>query len=134
MLDNFRFHHIGYTVNDIETTAAYYTKAGWQISETEIDAIQNTRIAFLSKENMPLIELIAPVDASSPVVKTLEKVGVSPYHICYEVDDIQASIAELRKQRYVLLFNPVEAVALGNCKICYLYNKNVGLVEIVEIY
>ncbi|MDR1373240.1 MAG: VOC family protein [Dysgonamonadaceae bacterium] len=132
MLPNFRFHHIGYAVYDIEKTAAYYTNAGWQISEIGLDKIQNTKITFLSKENMPLIELIAPVDNTSPIVKTLEKVGVSTYHICYEVDEIQESIVELRKQKFIPLFAPVEAVALENCKICYLYNKNVGLIEIVE--
>ena len=132
MLADFRFHHIGYAVHDIFVTAEYYVKAGWNISDVQIDVIQNTKIAFLSKNGMPLIELIAPIDETSPIVKTLEKIGVSTYHVCYETDDIQQTVAELRKQKYIPLFNPVEAVALDNRKICYLYNKNVGLIEIVE--
>jgi len=132
MLNSFRFHHIGYAVNSIETTAEYYVRAGWFLSDIQIDETQNARIAFLSKTDMPLIELIAPVDENSPIVKTLEKNGVSTYHICYEVDDIDATVAELRKQKYIPLFNPIEAIALDNKKICYLYNKNVGLIEIVE--
>ena len=131
MLDSFRFHHIGYAVNDIETTAGYYIRAGWSLSDIQIDETQKTKIAFLSKLKMPLIELIAPVDEYSPIVKTLEKVGVSTYHICYEVDDIDFAVVELRKQKFLKLFNPVEAVALNNRKICYLYNKDVGLMEIV---
>ena len=131
MLSSFRFHHIGYAVHDIEVTAEYYTKAGWTLFDLQVDEIQNAKIAFLSKEGMPLIELIAPVDENSPVVKTLEKVGVSTYHLCYEVDDIETAIAELRKQKYIVLFTPVEAIALDNKKICYLYNKNTGLIEIV---
>jgi len=132
MLNSFRFHHIGYAVNNIETTAGYYINSGWYLSDIQIDKMQNAKIAFLSKSNMPLIELIAPVDENSPIVKTLEKVGVSTYHVCYEVDDIDVAVSELRKQKYISLFNPVEAIALDNKKICYLYNKNVGLIEIVN--
>ena len=132
MLDSFRFHHIGYAVNSIETTAKYYLNAGWLLSEIYIDEIQNVKIAFLSKTDMPLIELIAPVDKKSPIVNTLEKVGVSTYHICYEVDDIYVAVDELRKHNYIPLFNPLGAIALDNRKICYLYNTNVGLIEIIN--
>jgi len=133
MLSYFRFHHIGYAVKEIAVTAEYYIKAGWRLSEQQIDLIQNTKIAFLSKEGFPLIEFVAPVDDTSPVVKILEKRGVTTYHICYEVDDINSSVSELRKQKFVQLFKPVEAVALNNQKICYLFNKDVGLIELVEI-
>ena len=132
MLNSFNFHHIGYAVNNIEATAEYYTQAGWLLSDVQIDKVQNTKIAFLSKSDMPLIELVAPIDENSPVVKILEKVGDSTYHICYEVENMDAAIAELRKQKYIKLFNPVQAIALGNKRICYLHNKNVGLIEILE--
>ncbi len=95
MLNYFRFHHIGYAVNDIYTTADYYIKAGWDLSIQVIDKNQNTKIAFLTKVNFPLIELVAPVDEKSPIVKTLDKMGVTPYHVCYEVDDIYLAVSDL---------------------------------------
>ncbi|MDR0789412.1 MAG: VOC family protein [Bacteroidales bacterium] len=132
MLDTFTFHHIGYAVNDIVVTAEYYVKAGWQLSEVYHDNIQNSKIAFLTKSGFPLIELVAAVDESSPVVSTLKKSGVSPYHICYEVEDIETAIKDMKHQRYLPLFKPVPAVALDNRLICYLYNKNVGLIELLN--
>jgi methylmalonyl-CoA/ethylmalonyl-CoA epimerase len=132
MLDSFHFHHIGYAVHDIMLTATFYIEAGWQMSNIQVDVIQNTKIAFLSKDGMPLIELVAPIDENSPVVKMLNKVGITTYHICYEVENICDAITELRKQKYILLFNPVEAIALDNRRICFLYNKNVGLIEILN--
>ena len=132
MLDYFRFHHIGYAVNDIETTAVYYTNAGWNLTVEVIDTIQNTKIAFLTKPDFPLIELVAPVDEKSPIVKTLDKMRVTPYHICYEVDDIYLAVSDLKKKRFIPLFNPIEAVALGNRKICYLFNQAVGLIELLN--
>jgi methylmalonyl-CoA/ethylmalonyl-CoA epimerase len=126
------FHHIGYAVHDIYITSRYYVQAGWHQSNIQIDEIQNVKIAFLTKNAFPPIELVAPVNEQSPIVKTLQKSGISPYHICYETDDIEQSIKELKKQHFLLLFKPIPAVAFGNRKICYLYNKDVGLIEILE--
>ena len=72
---------------------------------------------------MPLIELLAPIDEKSPVNKTLEKMGVSPYHCCYSVDNLDDAIVKLKKQKYIPLFKPVAACAMGNKKICFLFNK-----------
>lgn len=132
MLSYLNFHHIGYAVQDIVVTAEYYISAGWSISEIQIDVIQNTKIAFLKKEHFPLIELVAPIDDNSPVVNTLNKMGVTTYHICYEVFDIDLAIVELKKLKYIPLFKPVEAIALENRKICYLFNKSVGLIELLS--
>jgi methylmalonyl-CoA/ethylmalonyl-CoA epimerase len=132
MLDNLRFHHIGYAVENISLTAEYYIKAGWILSVIQIDTVQNSQIAFLLKDGFPLMELVAPIDGNSPIVKTLNKMGVTPYHICYEVDDIEQAIAELKKQYFMLLFKPVEAIAFENRKICYLYHKHIGLIELLN--
>jgi len=133
LINSFRFHHIGYAVKDIETTAGYYVNAGWSISDIQIDEIQNSKIAFLEKQGMPPIELVAPVNENSPIINTLNKNnGSTIYHVCYEVDNIDSAVAELRKMKYIILFNPVEATALNNRKICYLFNKDVGLIEVVE--
>lgn len=132
MLHDFVFHHIGYAVKQIEKTAEYYINAGWKLSDIQIDPIQNAKIAFLFRENFPLIELVAPIDDFSPIVKTLEKSGISPYHICYEVNDINIAMQDLRQQKYIPLFNPVPAIALENRMICFLYHKDIGLIEILE--
>jgi methylmalonyl-CoA/ethylmalonyl-CoA epimerase len=123
---------MGYAVRDILTTAGYYIGAGWEISEIYCDKIQNARIAFLSKNAFPLIELVAPVDENSPIVKTLDKMGVTPYHVCYETDDIEQSVIALKKQHFLPLFKPVEAIAFGNRAICYLYHQHVGLIELLN--
>lgn len=132
MLPYFKFHHLGYAVKDIKKTARYYQKAGWILSDITLDPIQNTYIAFLTKEGMPKYELVAPVDDNSPIVKTLGKLGNTPYHVCYSVDDIEKAVVDLKALHFVPLFNPVPAVAIDNEFICYLYNPYVGLIEIVQ--
>lgn len=66
-------------------------------------------------------------------MKILDKVGVSPYHTCYQVSDIDDAIRKLKKMRFMPLSKPVIACALDDNKICFLYNKDVGLIELVEI-
>ena len=78
------------------------------------------------------IDAAAAVYEAGGLVKTLEKVGVSPYHCCYEVDNIEDAVSELRIQKYILVSKPVEAVAFCGSRVCFLFNKNVGLIELVE--
>ena len=132
MLESMKFHHIGVAVNDIDDTAEMYVNAGYVKSEEVYDPIQNVSICWLTKEGAPIVELLAPVDETSPVCKTLEKNGVTPYHCCYVVDNIDETVKELRKQRYILTSKPEPAVAFCGSRVCFLYNKNVGLIELVE--
>lgn len=132
MLPDFKFHHIGIAVWDIEETALYYVDAGYMKAETVIDEIQNVKICFLTKENMPMLELLAPVDENSPVNRILNKMGVSPYHCCYLVDDMEDAVYRLKKKKFVPLIKPVEACAIDGKRVCFLFSKTVGLIELVE--
>ena len=132
MLPDSIFHHIGMAVYDIEATAAVYVQGGYHRSSTIYDPVQNVNICWLEKDGMPLVELLEPVDETSPVCKILEKNGVTPYHTCYVVENIENSIAELKKQKYVTLSNPEKAVAINGCRVCFMFNRNIGLIELVE--
>lgn len=132
MLSNLNFHHIGYAVRDIAKSSAIFINMGYSVSQTIIDPIQNVKIALLSKVDNPLIELVEATDDKSPVLGIISKVGVSAYHICYQTSDIEQTISELKKQRFLCMFKPVEAVAFGNRKICYLYHSDVGLIELLS--
>lgn len=132
MLDSFKFHHIGVAVKDINKTAAIYKDGGYHASEIIFDPIQHVDICWLTKDGMPTVELLAPIDESSPQCKILEKNGVTPYHTCYVVEDIDRAVEDLRKQKYVLVSKPVEAVAIHNCRVAFLHHRHIGLIELVE--
>ena len=133
MMENeLRFHHIGIACHDIEATKPFYVALGYVASETVEDPIQNIFICFLDKLGMPKLELLAPVDEQSPVNRTLAASGVTPYHVCYEVEDLDATIKELKGQRFIRVSKPVPACAINNRRVCFLYNKDVGLIELVE--
>lgn len=132
MLESMRFHHIGVAVNDIEATASVYEQGGYHRSSSIFDPVQNVNICWLTREGYPIVELLAPVDESSPVCKTLEKNGVTPYHTCYIVENIEEAALKLRKLRYVMVSKPAEAVAFRGSRVAFFFNKNIGLIELVE--
>ena len=137
MLPTLRFHHIGIATPGIKGTADYYVNAGYSISDTIYDSEQNVSVAFLEKEGMPKIELVEPgqsltESSNHPVNRIIEKSGVTPYHVCYETENMASSIYELKKKKYLLLTKPTDAAAMNNRKICFLYNQNVGLIELLE--
>ncbi len=128
-----KLDHIGYAVSDIKKTASHYVDAGWELSEEYDEVAQNARIAFLTKQGFPTIELVAPgFGEKDPVSALLKKSGVSPYHMCYEVDDILQAMEALYEEGFVPLFMPVESVAMHGRQICYLTSLDVGTIEIVS--
>lgn len=132
MLKEFRFHHIGVAVNDIEATASVYEQGGYHRSVTIYDPIQNVNICWLTKDGSPILELLAPQDEKSPVNKILEKNGVTPYHTCWIVPNIEEAAQQLRTQRYVMVSKPAEAVAFKGSRVAFFFNKKIGLIELVE--
>lgn len=132
MLGYFRFNHIGVATKSIEQTASLYTGGGYTATTPIVDPVQDVRICFLSKEGMPTVELLQPVDDKSPVNNVLKKNGTAPYHCCYAVDDLEQAIRDLESQKYMVVSMPAPAVAFGGDRVCFLYHRYVGLIELVE--
>lgn len=126
------FHHVGIACHKIEKTLPFYTAMGYTAAPVVDDLIQHVRVCFLDKEGAPRLELLEPLDDQSPVARTLASSGVTPYHLCYQVQDIENSIQSLRGQRFLLVTGPVPACAMENRRIAFLFKKDVGLVELVE--
>ena len=130
-----RFHHIGIACRDIDKSKAFYQDMGYTAEATVHDPVQRVQVCFLQKNGAPRLELLQPVGDESPVARTLATAGVTPYHLCYEVDDLDDAIARLRSTRRFLLVNgPVAACAMENRRVAFMFQKNTGLIELVETH
>ena len=127
-----KIDHIGYPTGDIAATAKAFEKLGYQMGEIVNDDTQRTRICFLTKANEVRVELVEPYEDNRTMRKMLTKQGVSPYHTCYEVDDVDREYEQLIQEDWVALFKPVAAPAFGNRKICYFWNAEIGFIELVN--
>ncbi len=132
MTDSMTYHHIGIACMDIEATARQYAALGYRVGPRVTDPVQNIEICFLDHDTMPRIELLGAVDENSPVVQILKKNGTTPYHICYTVPDIDQTIKDLKRQRFLMVSKPVPACAIENRRVAFMYHRDAGLIELVE--
>lgn len=129
-----KLHHIGYITGNISDTAKTFEVLGYVQQPVFDDAIQKCFICFLKRdENEPMIELVQPYDDNKSMQKILAKRGVSSYHLCYEVDDIQTVYNQLSEtEGWLPIFSPVNAIAFENRKITYFMNADTGFIEFVS--
>jgi methylmalonyl-CoA epimerase len=131
----FRMHHVGVAVRSLGDAQHVYERTlGYRLVDGPYDdPIQKVSVCFLALEQAgePLVELVAPGSEPSPVANVLAK-GVGAYHVCYEVDDLQAAIAQVRAGGGVLVGEPVPAVAFKGRRIAWVYLPTRQLVELLE--
>jgi methylmalonyl-CoA/ethylmalonyl-CoA epimerase len=129
-----RFHHVGYAVADIDRYLKDYLLPLFspsRLSPVYEDPIQRVRVLFAQVRGA-LIELVEPIDESSPVTRFIGDARGGLYHLCYEVDDLDATIARFRKHRCLPLAPAAPAVAFAGRRIVFLMTPQRDLVELVE--
>jgi methylmalonyl-CoA/ethylmalonyl-CoA epimerase len=73
------------------------------------------------------IELLEPVSEESPIAKFLEKKGDGIHHIAYETDDIEGTLAAMKRQQ-VRLIDEEPRTGAGGMQIAFLHPKSSGRV------
>ena len=133
-MENMKVHHIGYAVKDMQKAIHCFESLGYCMDEPVIDASRNITIVF-ARNGDACVELVAPCGSPNDVDGILKRTGASPYHICYEVKNVNQSIKELTKSGmgWMLVKQPAKALAIDGAKVAFLYSKNAGLIELVEI-
>ena len=123
--------HIGYITDNIVKTAEAFLLLGYKADVVVNDDTQRTRICFLTKPSATKIELVEPYEDNKTMQKMLKR-GVTPYHTCYEVDDVNAAYEEMLDHDFTPLFKPVAAPAFNNRLICYFWKSDIGFIELVN--
>jgi methylmalonyl-CoA/ethylmalonyl-CoA epimerase len=78
------------------------------------------------------VELMKPTAADSGVARFLEKRGPGIHHLCFEVDDIEATLARLREHN-IQLINEQPMAGHGGRRYAFVHPKSTGGV-LVELY
>jgi len=128
-----RFHHVGCAVRSIEKALEFYTGVLGlrKITEPIPVASQKVRVCFVELGPGNLLELVEGVETASPVAQLIEKTGGGPYHLCFEVPDLDAAIAALRKTGCFRL-NRFELPAHGMRRFAFLLSPDRQLFELCE--
>lgn len=130
-----RIDHVAIIVRDIEQALVFYRDT-LGIAPRQIQEIpsEEVRIAFLPMGGPEgsEIELIEPTNAESSLAKFLEKRGEGLHHICLEVEDIDAVLAELQEKGAMVLDKQPRVAAEGRAIFLHPKGTNGVLLELIE--
>ena len=125
-------HHVGYLTKDLNKAQDLFLALGFVIEqEKAYDEFRKINIAFLINGGYR-VELIEPASEESPMYPLLKRYKNTPYHICYEVEDLDAAINELTGKGYTVMQNPMQAPCISGRRVSFLINSNLGIIELVE--
>lgn len=126
-----RIAHMGIAVADLEKAKDFYArKMGLAITHEEM--VGALKIAFVPVGETNL-ELVCDTDPEGVISRHIAKRGEGVQHIAYEVDDIDAALAELR-ERGVRLIDETPRPGAHQARIAFLHPKDTNgvLTELVE--
>lgn len=129
-----RIDHIAIVVPDLEAGTGFWAEAlGLPVERIEAVPDEGVDVAFLPVGESE-VELLQPTDEESGVARFLEKRGPGLHHICFEVDDIAATLERLRVAN-VPLINEQPKTGSSGKKFAFIHPKGTGgvLVELYEL-
>lgn len=128
-----KISHLGIAVRSISDSLAFYRDAlGLELTETEKVEDQGVNVALLPVGESR-IELLEPFSEETPVGRFIAKRGEGLHHICYEVEDLQSKLEELRSRGVRVLDGYPRRGAEGRL-VAFLHptSANGVLVELTE--
>lgn len=108
----------------------------YPVSDVVVDKDRGVLIRFYeSSKNSTnpqgdvLIELIQPIDLSSPLAPLLQKRKAGPYHLCYcgSAEDE----TKLLENGFISIQAPKPAIAFDGQKVGFYFSKTLGLIEVL---
>jgi methylmalonyl-CoA epimerase len=128
-----KLDHIGIATPTIDEGLAIWRDAlGLEPHVTEEVAEQGVKVCMLPVGDTH-VELLEPLSSDSAVGKFLAKRGPGIHHIAIEVQDINASLAELKKKG-ARLIDETPRVGARGCLVAFIHpsSTNGVLLELVQ--
>ncbi|MGH3147714.1 MAG: methylmalonyl-CoA epimerase, partial [Rubrobacter sp.] len=124
----------GYAVEDIEAASRFYANNfGARPGEPETVEDQGI-VATMFRVGESSIELVQPTRPDSPVGRFLAKHGEGFHHVAYQVEDLDLTLAELKRNGVELIDDEPRRGA-GGTRMAFIQPKSVFgvLTELVEL-
>jgi methylmalonyl-CoA/ethylmalonyl-CoA epimerase len=120
-----RLNHVAIATRDIAAAAAVYRLTlGAQVSDPVPQPDHGVTTVFVELPNTK-IELLEPLGANSPIAKFLEKnPSGGMHHICYEVDDIHAAVAQMKARGATITGTGEPKIGAHGKPVVFLHPKD----------
>ena len=125
-------HHVGFLTKNLKKSESEFLALGFEIEkEAKFDHIRKVNISFLIN-NGYRVELIEPAGKDSPLYPLLKHYKNTPYHFCYESENIDSDMRILPEKGFFIMQKPEIAPCLDNLHVCFLMGSNCGIIELVD--
>jgi methylmalonyl-CoA epimerase len=125
--------HIGVAVSDLDAAIAIHRDTyGMPLVHRETVAEQGVEAALLDVGDSH-VELLAPLSPDTPVGRFLDKRGPGLHHVAYRVDDVAATLDELRAAG-LRLIDEQPRTGIRGTRVAFLHPSTSGgvLTELVQ--
>lgn len=125
--------HIGIAVKNLEETLPFYRDVlKMSVEAIEVVDSEKVKVAFL-KVGETHLELLEPMDETSPIQAFIDKRGEGIHHIALEVDNINKRLEDMRENG-IKLINEEPKDGAGNAKVAFLHPRSTNgvLYELCE--
>lgn len=127
-----RVHHTGVVVRSLEESYAFFRDTlGLRVVKEAVLQDQGVKAALLDLGN-GLLELLEPIEPGTGIANFLEKRGEGLHHVCLEVDDISAALADLKADGVELIDEEPREGLTGTIAFLHPSALHGVLVELVE--
>ena len=131
-----KLNHVGVATPSIEASVKMYRE---MLGATEVGTTfalleQGVWVCFVDLPNSQ-IELIQPIDETSPITAFLEKNPKGgQHHVCFEVPDIEAARDDMQAKGATVLNGGKPRVGAHGVPVIFVHPKDMGgvLVELME--
>ena len=127
-------HHFGLAVKQVENAMRMLKGLGYKIGPTLKDDLQNVNLALCTRPESPAIEIIYATETPGPLSAILKLNTSLIYHICYESENVEKSLAAMRiDQNLVREISPRKPAVLFEGRMVSFYQiRGFGMIEILE--
>ncbi|MBI5301212.1 MAG: methylmalonyl-CoA epimerase [Chloroflexi bacterium] len=127
-----RIDHIGIAVQNISAALGFFESAlGIKLDRMELEEGGRTQVAFMPVGGTE-VELVEPQDTDSGLAKFLAKRGEGVHHICFEVDDIEGALTQLKAAGAQLINETPQLTGQGH-RYAFVHPKSAHGV-LIELY
>lgn len=126
-----RIAHVGIAVRSLTGTLSFYRDV-LGLPEVPLDDADGASIGAVAAGDT-LVELLEPRDPDGPISRFLEKRGPGLHHICFAVDDLDATLERCRSLGLRLIDETPRIGAEGK-RIAFIHPSATGgvLIELTE--
>ena len=127
-------HHLGIAVHDADAAAESYQRLlGAELDHADEVSELGVRAVALRVGAGPLVELVAPLGADTPVGRFLARRGEGMHHVAYRVDGLQGWLDRLAGEGVELVDTRARRGLFG-MQVAFIRPESVMgvLVELVE--